>query len=135
MKKCEEFQEMVSAYVDGELADAETSKLFFHLGECKECRTFMKSVLQLRTALRENELPIQTQSSSAKISVWKRKLAVSYPVAAVMALTILVFGFFFLQQVSQQPVIVEKVQTEYVYMISFPAVYAQIAPSSDVKSN
>lgn len=55
---------MISASIDGELADAETAKLFFYPGECAVCRMFMKSVSQLRNALKEIEVPAQTSSTA-----------------------------------------------------------------------
>lgn len=133
MKKCEEYQEKISAYIDNELADAETAKLFYHLGECTECRDMLKSMLQLRTALHEVEFPAEVQPDHK--SIWKRTFVISYPVAAALALLMLMSGFFFVQKITQPPRVIEKTQTEYVYMTSFPPVYATINSSTDIKSN
>lgn len=133
MRTCDEYQEMISAYIDNELADADTSKLFFHLGECAECREMMKSMLQLRSALHETELI--ERKKSEYVSIWKKKFAVSYPVAAVIALMMLISSLLYVQKLSQPPTIVEKTQTEYVYMTSFPPVYATVNSSNDIKSN
>ncbi|HLP16712.1 MAG TPA: zf-HC2 domain-containing protein, partial [Bacteroidota bacterium] len=53
MKTCEEYQELISAYVDGETTDAEIAEVFFHLGSCRECRSFISSVLKLQSLLQE----------------------------------------------------------------------------------
>ncbi|MDD8018593.1 MAG: zf-HC2 domain-containing protein [Bacteroidota bacterium] len=133
MKKCDEYQEMVSAYIDNELADNETSKLFYHLGECAECRSLMKSMMQLRTALREAEFGVPKQAE--RKSFWKKSFSISYPIAALIACMMLVSSLFFIQRISQPPAIVEKIQTEYVYMTSYPTVYAVTNSSTDVKTN
>jgi len=133
MKKCEEYQEMLSTYIDEELNDQETSKLFFHLGECLECRAMMKSMLLLRSTLREAENSIHTEKE--KNSFWKKRFTISYPIAAVVAMIMLVSTFIFFQKITQPPTIVEKTQTEYVYMTSLPPVYAKINSPANVKSN
>ena len=116
MKTCEEYQELVSAYSDDELNDAEISELFFHLGECADCRAFMKSVLQLRSTLQEATVPVSITTKAMPSSLWKRKLSVSYSVAAAILLMMLLSGALFFQKMMQQPKVVEKTQTEYVYM-------------------
>jgi predicted anti-sigma-YlaC factor YlaD len=131
MKTCEAYQEMISAYADNELGDAETSQMFFHLGECSECRTFMKSVGMLHNVLQENEM----EKTSTRRSLRQRTFAVSYPVAAVIALVMLLSTSFVVMKFNAQPKIVEKTNTEYVYMSSYPTVYAVTAPSTDSKSN
>ena len=134
MKKCEEYQEMISAYSDGELTDTETSTLFYHLGECSNCRAFMKSVMQLRSALKEIELSTQV-SSPAMQSIWESKVSVMYSIAAVVVLAVLLSGFFLFNKVTEPPKIVERVETQYVYMTSFPPVYVYANSSSDIKTN
>jgi hypothetical protein len=131
MKTCTEYQEMISAYADNELNDDETAGLFFHLGECAECRDFMKSVGMLRRVLQD----VEPAGDVQRRSLWKRKLSVSYPVAAIVALVMLISSTMMYLKMNEQPKIVEKTHTEYVYMSSYPAVYAVVAPSTDVKSN
>ncbi|MFA6540915.1 MAG: zf-HC2 domain-containing protein [Bacteroidota bacterium] len=130
MKTCEDYQEMISVYHDNELSDGDTSKLFFHLGECSGCRMFMRSLIELRSAIGETKDPI-----GRKQSVWKRTLSISYPVAAVISVMILVSSFFLFQKLSEQPRIIEKTATEYVYMTAFPPVYATVNSTTESKSN
>ena len=53
---CEEYQFQISQYVDRELADREAGVLFAHLGECAACRSFLQSVLQLRSSIQDDIL-------------------------------------------------------------------------------
>ncbi len=135
MKKCDEYQELISAYVDGESSDAESSDLFFHLGECLHCRTFMTSVLQLQSVLRENELPVMREPGPTVTSLWKRRFAVSYPVAATVALFMLLTSFLLSSRMMQPPVDIKNTRVEYVYLTSFPPVVVVGSPSTEMKSN
>ena len=129
MKKCEEYQETISAYVDGETSDRETSELFFHLGECSRCRIFLKSVLQLQSVLRENEAPAKIETPPARPTLWKRKFIVSYPLAAAVALFVLISGFLASSRMVHPPASVTTTQIEYVYLTSFPPVVVLGSPS------
>jgi predicted anti-sigma-YlaC factor YlaD len=135
MKKCDEVQECISAYVDGESSDLETSALFFHLGECAECRAFMKSVLQLQSVLRVNELSVKIEAHPMTTSLWKRRFAVSYPIAAVVALLMLVSSFLLSSRMIQPPVTIKNTQTEYVYLTSFPPVVVVGSRPTEIKPN
>jgi len=44
--------EMISAYLDGELTQAEASELFTHLGTCGKCVAEMEAMQRVRTAVR-----------------------------------------------------------------------------------
>jgi anti-sigma factor RsiW len=48
---CENYQENISQFIDGELDSASESNLFRHLGLCEHCRTFLKNILSLRNTL------------------------------------------------------------------------------------
>jgi hypothetical protein len=72
---CEQYQEQISQFIDGELLPAAETELFMHLGVCEHCRTFLKSVLTLRNTLalsQQIEVPVSLDqhvnafSSSAK---------------------------------------------------------------------
>lgn len=120
MNTCEAYQEMISAYIDNELADADTSKLFYHLGECRECRTTLNDMLQLRTALFEVE---QSSVKNATPSLWKRRLSVSYPIAAVIVMFMLIsMATFFLQIFFRQD-ISQPARVEYVSSTPLPTVF------------
>ncbi len=44
---CEQYQEKISQFVDGELPPAEENDLFTHLSTCENCRKFLKDVIAL----------------------------------------------------------------------------------------
>jgi anti-sigma factor RsiW len=48
---CEQYQETISQFIDGELDSTGESSLFRHLGSCDHCRTFLKNILSLRNTL------------------------------------------------------------------------------------
>ena len=118
MKSCEEYQEMISAYVDDELSKRDVSRMFTHLGECAECKDFMRSLLKLRSAIRETAT-LHEESAVAPAKFWRRKFSISYAVAAVLAFVLLVSGGLLFERSSHQPRV-----TEYVYLTPYPAVYA-----------
>jgi len=135
MKKCDEIQEVISAYVDGESNSAETSAMFFHLGECPECRAFMKSVLQLQSALQDNRQFVRSEMDPAAARLWKRTFAVSYPVAAAVALALFLSSFLISSRFTQPPVTIKSTQTEYVYLTAFPPVVVVGTRPAETKSN
>jgi anti-sigma factor RsiW len=48
---CEQVQEHISQFIDGELLPTAEAELFTHLGACEHCRTFLKDALSLRNTL------------------------------------------------------------------------------------
>jgi len=48
---CEQYQEYISQFIDGELPPTAEIELFVHLGVCEQCRTFLKNVLSLSNTL------------------------------------------------------------------------------------
>ena len=48
---CEQYQEQISQFIDGELLQRAETELFVHLGVCEHCRTFLKNALALRNTL------------------------------------------------------------------------------------
>ena len=118
MKSCEEYQEMISAYLDDELSKREVSRMFYHLGECAECKDFMRSLLKLRSAIRETAT-LHEESFASSGKFWRRRFSVSYAVAAVIAFALLVSGALLFERVAHQTRV-----TEYVYLTPYPTVYA-----------
>ena len=118
-----EYQQQISEYIDNQLEDSDTSRLFRHLGDCEECRDFLKSILKLRSAILQDVLrqpSISGKHARAKVG----KFSISYAAAAAIAFALLVSGLAVFKALSQPPMVVERTQTEYVYMTSFPPVYA-----------
>jgi len=52
---CAYAQELISAFVDGELPEADKGVLFEHLAGCPDCRGFFESAIRIRSlAMRES---------------------------------------------------------------------------------
>jgi anti-sigma factor RsiW len=66
---CEQYQEQISQFIDGELPPTAETDLFIHLGECEHCRTFLKNALSLRNTL------VFTPHTAVPVSLDRRVLA------------------------------------------------------------
>ena len=66
---CEQYQEHISQFIDGELLPTVETILFAHLGVCEQCRTFLKNTLSLRNTL------ALTQQIAVPVSLDRRVLA------------------------------------------------------------
>jgi anti-sigma factor RsiW len=53
---CNDFQERLSAFTDGELSDRESAEVFTHAGTCRRCRDFLGSLVRVRSAI--SRLPV-----------------------------------------------------------------------------
>jgi predicted anti-sigma-YlaC factor YlaD len=51
MMNCEQYQEFISQFIDGELDSVNELSLFQHLSTCDECRGFLKETMSLRSEL------------------------------------------------------------------------------------
>lgn len=129
MKTCEHYEELVSAYADGEVTNDEIRDLFFHLGTCNACRIFFHQVGRLDAFMSSNK-PQAIAAVAAPIRkppIWKRTFAVSYAAAAaviVFALASISMALF-----RQEPPPTTVTQTEFVYMTNPVTVVAQPLPN------
>jgi hypothetical protein len=48
---CEQYQEQISQFADGELSPHSETGLFIHIGACESCRAFFKDVISLGKAI------------------------------------------------------------------------------------
>jgi anti-sigma factor RsiW len=123
MNSCNEYQQQISQYIDNQLEDSDTSELFRHLGDCEECRDFLKSILKLRSAILQDVLrqpSISGKRTRAKVG----KFSISYAAAAVIAFAMFVSGLVIFKTFSRPQIVAEKTQIEYVYLTPFAPVYA-----------
>jgi anti-sigma factor RsiW len=114
---CDKFEEQVSAVVDNELRDEEMEVLFTHLGTCRTCRQSLRSVLDLRAGLQLQTPPTAPaemderilkrmlavrRSGADRLAIpgyaWHRRISAPMPVAAGIAL-LLVIGSFLLSTI------------------------------------
>lgn len=135
MKTCEEYQELVSAYADGETTEEETAELFFHLGACRECRTFLTSVLRLDSLMKTAEPASRARAQVTLLTLWKRKFRVSFPVAAAAVALMLLSGSLYIVQKTQPPDVIHSTQTEYVYVTTLLPVDVVASPLPPKKIN
>lgn len=95
--KCEEFEERVSAYLDGELSPAEAWFLEQHMATCPSCRRMLEGVLDVRSAMQDlgaSGAPAQfqlqlvghLQEGLQRTSVWTRSLVLGLTVVTVLAI-------------------------------------------------
>lgn len=110
---CEDVQAAISAYADGEVHPDEEGAMFVHIAGCAECRTFLRSVLDLRSAfaaaepvdvplsLDRNVLAIRPGATAPAAhrrrwlaGLWERRLSVPLPSAALVAITLVSIALF-----------------------------------------
>jgi anti-sigma factor RsiW len=48
---CEDVQEQLSAFSDGELPDGEVASVLRHAGECRTCREFLERLMSVRSSV------------------------------------------------------------------------------------
>ena len=63
---CKETQELISAYLDRQLAPADLSEVRLHLEVCAACRAEERSVLELKEALRTVKMPVDARGSFSR---------------------------------------------------------------------
>jgi predicted anti-sigma-YlaC factor YlaD len=74
---CEQYQEMISQFVDGELESIHESQLFQHLGTCDICRVFFRNLLSLKQEF------VSTRSVQVPVSLDQRMAEMNLPAAAI----------------------------------------------------
>jgi len=90
--KHEQFHELVSLFIDRELEAGRERELFVHLGECPECREFLKASLTLQRDMFATKpagapsLDLKRVSFPAQ-RIWTR--SVPFPIAAAIAVVAL----------------------------------------------
>jgi anti-sigma factor RsiW len=103
------YEEQVSALIDNELNEEEAELLFRHLSACPSCRRSLRTVLDLRSDLKEQEPPLAPAELDEKvlrravvekryvgdrkpmaIRMWKRRISIPMPVAAAITIILIV---------------------------------------------
>jgi anti-sigma factor RsiW len=87
------FEEEVSALFDGELAGDEAARVEAHVTTCASCRALLDDLHAIRGTLAPLQ-PIATRS------VWRRRVSVSLPLAAAIAIVLLLAPFLVLRRSS-----------------------------------
>jgi predicted anti-sigma-YlaC factor YlaD len=79
------FEENVSALFDGELDAAEVARVQAHIDTCDSCRAFLEDAGEIRGSMRVLD---RIAPAAPRRSVWRRRIAVPLPIAAILALAI-----------------------------------------------
>ena len=106
--KCDDFQLMMSTYIDDALDAPSQGRMFAHLGTCNECRVFLRRMLDLRAglaAIPALEVPPSLDRRVMKLkmkqtrpmkgagerlrTLWSQRLSVPLPSAALIALALI----------------------------------------------
>ncbi|MGE5316106.1 MAG: zf-HC2 domain-containing protein [Acidobacteriota bacterium] len=136
MKLCDDYQALISAYIDDEASAEETAAMFRHLGACAECRTFLRSAIRLDSLM----LPHEPERKPAppppmRIPFLKRKFSLSLPAAAAAAAWLVVSASIIIFSIIYPPSPAGKPQTEYVFVASLPIVDVVATPPHETRSN
>lgn len=102
-KSCNEIEEMLVDYADGELSPSELSQVAAHLAECERCRKTaeaLKSSLELVNVLWQDAL---TEAESIHIAVPRSRWRLWRQYAAVAASILVLFGAYFFRRDLARP--------------------------------
>jgi predicted anti-sigma-YlaC factor YlaD len=135
---CESYQESLSTFIDGGASEHDATSAFQHLTECKVCRSFFRSTIELKHSLRampEPDIPTKVDHRILQIpareKAWKgdwltrltsllqRRLSVPLPAAAGAVSFLLIalgFSFWLLTRPGLVP------QQQIIYVVSTPPV-------------
>jgi predicted anti-sigma-YlaC factor YlaD len=148
---CDEYQETLSAFLDGNSREEDAAAAFGHMAGCEECRAFLRSAIDLQHGLRAMSLPEPSATidrrirqipsrEKARAESWAVRLAgllrrrFTIPVPALaggIGLLFIALGFSFWLLTRTETVPEQKV----IYVVSAPAVevYGVRAPSPDIQ--
>ena len=108
---CDEYQEQVSQYIDGELGDRDSGILFKHLSSCAECRLFLRSTLELRSKIHDEmlmEAQNQLQAQPSRLTT-----AFTLPLVALLAALFLFLGITQFSSTGQYYQISDRTSVEF----------------------
>lgn len=141
MNTCEQYEETMSAYIDGQADDAAGAELFAHMGTCPACRqTFaaMGSIRPRLAAAATPEVPLRLDrrirrlhaAPAARVSrlreIWTRRLTIPAPAFALALLIISMTLLASAVWLKGRPVPAEEQQV--MYIMSMPAVEVEGVP-------
>lgn len=111
LRNCKQYREMVSLFIDTELEQDDEHALFRHLAGCEECQSYLDVLMKFKVAKQRDhmEYPSELDSSifeelkirknvyalgkidpqPVHLPLWKRRIAVSMPLAAAFMFVIL----------------------------------------------
>ena len=119
------YQELTSQFIDRELGLEGEQELFAHLGECDECRSFLKSALTLQGDILETKPALTVSPRPARKArslrmVWSKRVPMS--VAAMLAVIALASTVAFSTLWMRPKEKVVETKQEIVYVPRLPAI-------------
>jgi anti-sigma factor RsiW len=106
--KCDDFQLMMSTYIDDALDAPSQGRMFAHLATCTECRVFLRRMLDLRAGLAAISVPEVPPTLDRRVmalnlkrarsvkgagerirTLWSHRFSVPLPSAALVALALI----------------------------------------------
>jgi len=149
MEECDVIQRQLGEFVDGELAEEDAAAVLLHSGSCRQCRGYLASSLRVRAvavrlfsahvprALDERVLSIAGGSvahwSSFRTAILRRRVAMSYPIAAILSVVFIVFGAFVSERVFRSESDANRMLIERSQPQMLPAVDIYALPKTDVR--
>ncbi len=104
MKECEYFERLISDSMDDLLSADSKAELVEHLLDCERCRHFEETLSMQRQLLQDLPEPVPAERHSTRMGdfsierdkrpLWKRRISVPLPVAAVLSIVMLAGWLF-----------------------------------------
>jgi predicted anti-sigma-YlaC factor YlaD len=114
---CEEYEQMASRLIDGEISPGASAGIFAHLASCEECRRFFHQVQELHGSLQrfaEPPIPavptLRSAPAHAQKGFWLRQVSLRMPVVVATA-CIMVAAVVFALKRNQEPVFITELPT------------------------
>jgi predicted anti-sigma-YlaC factor YlaD len=124
---CDEYQEQVSQYIDGELKDKDSGTLFKHLSTCGECRSFLRSTLEMRSKIHDEMLMEHEGATNRKknrlVVIQNKTMKISRVLAGATLAVIILVTAFVTRTISTGTAIEQN--REIIYVTSLPTVEVQ----------
>ena len=91
MRTCEEYEALISAFIDGALADKDRAELMAHMAECPACQAYFDDQIAIHDALADMEVKapegfadrvmaqVRQESQQAPVSEKQEKKTVPFP--------------------------------------------------------
>lgn len=118
---CEEYKQMASRLIDGEVSPGASAGIFAHLASCEECRRFFHQVQELHGSLQrfaEPPIPppgpqpptLRPTPAITPQGFWLRQVSLRMPVVVATA-CIMVAAVVFALKRNQEPLFITELPT------------------------
>lgn len=146
MSMCEEIQQSISRYLDGDLPASDDAAVLAHAASCAACREFLRSSLSLRSALQSEPAPavparldrrilaIRPRSphpSAASLARrwWNIRLPLPVPAIAATLVVLLALSVFLIRAATVPAAPAQTTRAEYILTLETVEVRGEPADS------